>query len=81
MSAGTEQVGEGKMEKLTKPFIFELDMGLFKPLKYAIWFPYPIFQGKTGRNYHIHPKRLYKTRITAEKALAKYEMKNRPQIT
>jgi hypothetical protein len=56
-------------------------MGLFKPLKYAIWFPYPIFQGKTGRNYHIHPKRLYKTRITAEKALAKYEMKNRPQIT
>ena len=60
---------------MDKPVIVTMDMGLFKPLKYAIWFPWPVWKGKDGRLYHIHPRRLFKTEKMAENFIRKESIK------
>ncbi|MEN6317870.1 MAG: hypothetical protein ABFD82_03800 [Syntrophaceae bacterium] len=58
--------------KLT-PYVVEIDMGYSKPLKYAVWFPYPVYMSQTGIAYNIHPKQRFTTRERAEKYLAEVE--------
>ena len=52
-----------------KPFVVEIDCGCFKPSKFALWFPYPVYLSPRGTRYHIHPKKRFKTKESAEKAL------------
>ena len=54
---------------MTQPHIVEIDMGWLKPAKFAIWFPYPVYRTKTGREYYIHPKQRFKTKEKAEIAM------------
>lgn len=59
---------EGNMLSQFLPHVTELDMGCDKPVKYAIWTPWPTHISKEGIPYFLGKARYY-TKLAAEKAL------------
>lgn len=57
----------------SSPCVTKIDMGYNKPEKWAIWYPWPVYIGKNGTRYHIHPRKRYATEEAAQAALTHKE--------